>query len=120
MSANRILLGNKNGSYGIWISRPGIDVLANNDAKMLMTMNKKMFQVLQWGTFSFGDNTEIYIYTADQGFTPVSVFTTDGIQIGSIVTHGQWVSRTAFRMWRDTTGYDGANFWYYITNEPIY
>ncbi|MGV1754821.1 hypothetical protein [Agrobacterium sp. CG674] len=57
---NRILLGNRNGSMGIWVSKPGVDVLTGDFNGMLIMFGSKSLQIIQsgvvvWGTASFID-----------------------------------------------------------------
>lgn len=56
--ANRVLLGQRNSEMGLWISRPGFDVLTagENDMLFLATPTKqtKAFQIIQTGLVSWG------------------------------------------------------------------
>lgn len=49
---NRVVLGNKGGQYGLWVSRAGYDVLTTADSNMLFSMSGSFLQILQQGTFS--------------------------------------------------------------------
>lgn len=46
---NRVLLGNRNGTMGMWVSKPGFDVITAADSQMMMIANKKAIQVIQKG-----------------------------------------------------------------------
>lgn len=51
---NRVLLGNRNGAYGLWVSKPGYDVAnaGTTDANMLFVPSAKTVRVIQSGTIS--------------------------------------------------------------------
>lgn len=60
---NRVVLGNRNGQYGLWVSRAGHDVLTASETNMLFSMSGGFLQVLQQGTFNIpvGSNPVINI-----------------------------------------------------------
>lgn len=47
--ANRVLLGKKGSDYGLWVSRPGQNVLTANDADMLFSTSAEVVTVMQSG-----------------------------------------------------------------------
>ncbi len=44
--ANRVLLGERNGDYGLWISKPGQNVLTAGDGQLLFSPDFPILQVL--------------------------------------------------------------------------
>lgn len=50
--ANRVLLGNRSGSLGIFVSRPGYNVLTAGPDELLMSTDLQNLQVMHSGSFS--------------------------------------------------------------------
>lgn len=48
--ARRVVLGNRGGQYGLWVSKPGFDALTATDAQLLFGMTKRFGMVLASGT----------------------------------------------------------------------
>jgi hypothetical protein len=48
--ARRVVLGNRGGVYGLWVSKPGFDALLEVDANLLFTMTRRSGMVLASGT----------------------------------------------------------------------
>lgn len=68
---NRLILGNRSGQYGLWISKPGIDVLTASEADCLFSSDVRAFQVVQSGNLGdLGTSGSATISTVDQGFMP--------------------------------------------------
>jgi hypothetical protein len=71
---NRLILGNRSGQYGLWISKPGIDVLTASDRDCLFSSDVRAFQVVQSGDLGdIGSGGSVGIATVDQGFLPFVV-----------------------------------------------
>lgn len=51
--ANRVVVGQRGGLYGLWASKPGYDVLTTSDDNMLFTMSGKITMVLMAGSANF-------------------------------------------------------------------
>jgi hypothetical protein len=48
--ARRVVLGNRGGAYGLWVSKPGFDALSAADSGLLFTMTKRSGMVLASGS----------------------------------------------------------------------
>jgi hypothetical protein len=58
--SNRVLLGNRGGTYGLWVSRPGQDVITANTSQLLFDSASATVRILAQGTAAFtpgGSNT---------------------------------------------------------------
>lgn len=74
--ANRVLLGRKPGTsaYGLWISKPGGNVLTAPNANMLFALDK-LGQVVMSGRLTFGSSlTQTLTVNHGLGFRPAVVF----------------------------------------------
>lgn len=71
--ANRVLLGKRDNTYGIWISKPGEDVLTATDEKLLFTMNRQPFMIIGRGTLTpfSGTNQHRYVTIPNLGYKPI-------------------------------------------------
>ena len=49
--ANRVILGQFNGQYGLWVSKAGYNVLSTSDSNYLFNMSGSYLQVAQKGDF---------------------------------------------------------------------
>lgn len=47
--ARRVLMGQKSGSQGLWVSKPGVDVVTASDDAMLLAINSTTLQVIASG-----------------------------------------------------------------------
>tara|TARA_B100000745_G_C20151387_1_gene394755 strand:+ start:503 stop:874 length:372 start_codon:yes stop_codon:yes gene_type:complete len=56
---NRVLIGDRNGSQGLWVSKPGYDVLSASHDNMLFTMAGRILQIIQYGEFTVSSTTNI-------------------------------------------------------------
>lgn len=70
---NRIALGNARGLLGLWVSKPGWNVLDAPDSALMLSTDWKSAQVIKSGIFSAGTNQNIAISWPDQGFVPTVV-----------------------------------------------
>jgi hypothetical protein len=94
--ANRVLLGQKGSDYGLWVSKPGKNVLTANDPEDMLfsstSATNQYGEVLARGSYTFGstsgettsvtvtmrDNTEPYViwyYQVSSTYTPINIFT---------------------------------------------
>ncbi len=72
MSRNMAVLGKKGASYGLWISKPGKDVLTASIADMLLSMDHvQLQQVLKSGVITVAGNSISTISITGYGFVPV-------------------------------------------------
>lgn len=96
--ANRILLGKKGTEYGLWISKPGVDVTTASVDDLLFSSSNSTYkygQILAQGSYSFSStagqthsvtvtmpaNKEPFVYwyvsSSSTQFTPYSILTGD-------------------------------------------
>lgn len=69
---SRVLLGVRGAEAGLWVSRPGFDVVTTARNRMMLATDSQSFQVLQSGTVGFpGSGGDASITIPDQGFTPL-------------------------------------------------
>lgn len=115
---NRVIVGNKNGVYGIWISKPGYDVLSANIDQMLLSSERTPFMVIGQGVVAaFGDiNQTRDIWIPDLGFRPMFVLGCPAFEIDVIYNSNssitfRSVSRRPFHS-------DGSCYYAYLT-EPF-
>jgi len=92
--ANRVLLGKKGTEYGLWISKPGVDVTTANTDQLLFSSSNSVFkygQVLASNTHTFSTtagtthsvtvtmpvNKEPYVFwytDSNTTYTPLSLY----------------------------------------------
>jgi hypothetical protein len=58
---NRIIIGQRNSLYGLWVSKPGANVVSAPESDLLFSMSGGMLQVFQKGSFTIpvGGNANI-------------------------------------------------------------
>lgn len=71
---DRVLLGNRGGEYGLWVSRPGFDVKTAGEDGLLMSTSIRTLQVVRSGSFS--GTGVVGISWAPVGFRPRLFFGT--------------------------------------------
>ncbi|MBO9589057.1 hypothetical protein [Devosia sp.] len=69
----RVATGFRLGAYGIWVSKPGIEVLTAGDADLLLSSDRKSAQVVASGIIAAATNGTYVISWPSTGFTPVVV-----------------------------------------------
>lgn len=72
--ANRVVMGSARGAIGLWVSKPGFDVLTTADENLLFSMGGRLTTVLASGSVSFAPNSAgstINIPLATNGRTPM-------------------------------------------------
>lgn len=69
---NRVLLGAKGGTHGLYVSKPGVDVVTAGDNDLMVSTNRKAMQVVQNGVIGDpGISATIDIAIPSLGFTPL-------------------------------------------------
>lgn len=68
---DRVLLGNRDGSQGLWVSKPGADVKTADQQDMLLSLDRKALQIVQNGAFSDPGEASTNITIPDLGFSPL-------------------------------------------------
>lgn len=54
--ANRIVMGERSGQYGLWVSKPGFNVLTTGQENMLLSMGEDSLQAVHTATISMPTN----------------------------------------------------------------
>lgn len=69
----RVLTGLRSGSYGIWVSKPGVDVLTAIDQNLMLSSDRKSAQVVASGVLAASTNGVYPISWPNTGFVPIVV-----------------------------------------------
>jgi len=101
---NRVLFGLRNGSYGLWVSKPGFDVLTAPDNQMTILPTRANLQVVSFG---FIDTTAgafpYYVNFPNLGYLPLVKWTMSGYNAMLVYT-----AATQFRF--DNDGQGSSNY----------
>ncbi|PZR92241.1 MAG: hypothetical protein DI537_13720 [Stutzerimonas stutzeri] len=136
--ANRVLIGDRAGTMGMWISRPGYNVMTAADADMLFvasnSLNTRSFQTAQEGSFALTTDQSIDIVFPYMGFLPIILTWTDqyfwnpvdqgaaGFELNSLEL--QFMSSTVARMTARNQYYPSGSLWsqfyYLVVNQSYY
>lgn len=119
---NRVILGKRGSKYGLWVSKPGVDVLTGSEDQMMLSTEAQSFQIVASGTISFpGVGGETSISIPNLGFEPLVL-----VSCMSHYVAYRIVSNTSIRIrgfvqrpslsW--TSGAAPVN--YAVTNQPLY
>lgn len=74
--SGRIALGQKSGQYGLWVSRPGVEVLTASDDDMLLSTSRTGLMIIASGViYSPGNNTTHDFTIPALGYTPLVIVT---------------------------------------------
>ena len=70
---NRVLMGQRApGEYGLWVSKPGVDVMSATVDQCLLSTNRRAFQIIQHGTVGNpGVNGSVDVAIPSLGYTPL-------------------------------------------------
>lgn len=103
---NRIVLGDRNGTMGLWISRPGFDVMTASEDNMLLSTSRVPFQVIQSGVASFTPSNprQVVINFPNRGYFPFIV--TNTWSLAGLI----YDSHTQARLLKDSRAADDAYF----------
>lgn len=95
---NRVCLGLKGSTFGIWVSKPGHDVLGASLDNMLFTSEAKFFQVVQTGQAALSGGYSGEIFFPNLGYEPMILLATN--QNNALVTFAkhQFLSGNSFRI----------------------
>lgn len=67
----RVLLGLRAGEYGIWVSKPGVNVITAGDDALLLSSSRRSAQVVASGIISASSGGSYGISWGNLGFVPV-------------------------------------------------
>ena len=100
--ANRIILGNRYGTKGLYISKPGYDALNGlTEEQWLLRTDIDYAQVMQSGTISLdGGFNYPSVYCPDLGYRP----TIEYVVRGWYMIVGRWWSNTHFQFFPASDG----------------
>lgn len=88
--ANRVCLGQKSaGQFGLWISKPGVDVLSASLDQMLLATDLNSFQIITSGNVLLAASaSSVTIDIPNFGFRPLLMWTgewvTGGLSAGNV------------------------------------
>ena len=69
---NRVVLGARGSEMGIWVSKPGYNVLTASEADMLLSSNQTTAQIVQTGRINASGNAYPYLVTfPNLEYTPI-------------------------------------------------
>ncbi|MBX4911375.1 hypothetical protein HJA82_29115 [Rhizobium bangladeshense] len=69
---NRVLFGQRGAAYGLWVSKPGFDVLSTADANMMMLPSQANLQLIQSGYIDTSGNAFPYtVVIPNLGYFPL-------------------------------------------------
>jgi len=90
---NRIIFGNRNGQPGIWVSKPGVNVLTATDDGLLFSSDRQAVQIVASGVITgAGNNTNHDIAIPNLGFKSLV------ITGGGVVTAYSFPNATTLRL----------------------
>jgi hypothetical protein len=115
--ANRVLLGLRGSQYGLWVSKPGQNVLTAVDPNLLFSIDDKAFQVVQSGAVVFNSAAYIDITIPNLGYYPLATFTYK--QVNNMTFYIEYLSFTTIRFNRSHTTADTRSFTYYVMTCPV-
>lgn len=133
--ANRVIIGDRNGQMGMWVSRPGYNVLTAADADMIFVasdvLNTRSFQTVQQGGFTLTTGQSIQVAFPYMGIIPIILcWTSDyfynpiyaGIEsmamqgLDLVFPSATVAQFTAVNPYQSYT----STFYYVITNQSVY
>ncbi|MBI1261263.1 MAG: hypothetical protein GC184_06035 [Rhizobiales bacterium] len=71
---NRVVLGQRDGDYGLWVSPPGVDVLTASLDNLLIHPFLSATKLVAQGSIYVSANTSQTIYFATQPVVPIVLF----------------------------------------------
>jgi len=92
----RILMGQRGSETGLWVSKPGSNVLTAAENDMMLSLNREVLQIVSGGVLS-GMGTQATITFPNLGFQPFIWATNGRYQIGI-----EYLSNTQARLHRRT------------------
>lgn len=115
---NRVLIGKKGSAYGIWISKPGYDVLSASLDQMLLSSERTPFMVIGQGVVSaFTDINQTRALTIPNlGFRPIFLLGCPAFEID--VIYNSITSITFKSVSKRPYHSDGSCYYAYLT-EPF-
>lgn len=112
---NRVCLGQKGSDTGIWVSKPGVNVLTAGEDDMLLSTSFRALQIIASGVISSPANLTNYDRTIPNlGFQPIVLIG------GNFATAYSFPNATTLRIrsFSPWMGNGGSITWA-VTNQPI-
>lgn len=89
--ANRLIVGNRNGEMGFWISKPGVDVFSASNSDLLLSHELRPLQIAQNGIVSIAPGQGAVSFPIPSlGYKPMIVYKIDPTNDG--LTHACYLS----------------------------
>ena len=119
---DRVLLGPKGGAHGLYISKPGHDVVTTGESNLLFSSDWTSLQIVRTGTLNVPNGgSAAFSIPVDLGFRPAimlvpefELFLGPGINIkADIEARVTYNSNTNFSayVWADGVNYTGKTFY---------
>jgi hypothetical protein len=67
--ANRVLLGKRGTEYGLWVSKPGVNVLSASGAQLMLSTGQRSLQIVRFGAFNRSSGSQPISWAA-LGYRP--------------------------------------------------
>lgn len=80
---NRVVLGERMGQMGMWVSRPGFDVLSTGRENMLLAFDELYVQVIQNGRVYVAPSSSVDVPIPELGYFPFVLYSFDYIAVGT-------------------------------------
>lgn len=116
--ANRVCLGARSGAQGLWISKPGFNVLTAGVDDLLFSTDNPQLQVVQTGSLACANGSTASLGIPNLGYLPV-IMIYPGLGSGSQGSPWIWahnsrlVNSTTVEILVDYSGYDYTGTVYY-------
>lgn len=115
--ANRVLLGQRDSDYGLWVSRPGQNVVTANADQLLFDMNTPLFQAVVSGVFT-GSSGTVDITIANLGYSPMVIAGSRRFMVEVSYPNATTVRlHLSPKSWVESGG--GNQVYYSIMNVPV-
>jgi hypothetical protein len=116
---NRVLLGDRSGGAGLFVSKPGVDVVTAVADDLLLSTSIQAFQIVQTGSHSDpGASSSFTASIPNLGFTPLVLVWCDRYLVGYSVSGTTLTVNTGIKLDpTDTFPVSGLVSWA-VTNIP--
>lgn len=115
--ANRVFLGDRGDGLGIWVSRPGVNVLTAGMYDLLLDSSRQMITFVQSGVVTVYKDTTIQVSVSDLGYRPYLIgFVETYYQNANYNDYVYWrfISNTTVEIYYTSAYYSSASFRYAI------
>lgn len=117
---NRVLLGKRGTKYGLWVSKPGVNVLTGTEDQMLLSTERQSFQIVKSGLIAFpgaGDDAPA-IAIPNMGFSPLVLLSCPSHFVGYRMASNTSLIIRGFNQRNGQISTTPVS--YAVTNQPLY